>query len=153
MADAPPPIPKLTFRRRHRLSRSLDYQAVYRRAARRVRGPMVVFALPSGRPESRLGLSVGRRVGGAVKRNVIKRRLREAFRLAQGEIPAGYDIVVNVRPHEPVTLAEYQKLLVSCCRAMHEEWQRGGPRQRQDKPGARPEAAPGQGLEDEPRPS
>jgi ribonuclease P protein component len=62
----------------------------------------------------RLGLSVGKRAGGAVERNAFKRRIREAFRLVQHELPegVGIDIVVSVRAHEPRKAEEYRKLLL-----------------------------------------
>jgi ribonuclease P protein component len=46
---------------------------------------------------SRLGITVSKRVGGAVARNRLKRRIREAFRLHKGLFPAGFDIVVSAR--------------------------------------------------------
>ncbi len=48
-------------------------------------------------PAARLGLSVSRRIGNAVARNAWKRRLREAFRVARKQIPAGHDYLVVVR--------------------------------------------------------
>lgn len=113
---------RLTFRARNRLSLSRDYQAVYGAKVRKTRGPLTVFARPNGKNWARLGLSVGRRVGGAVVRNRIKRLLREAFRHLQHDLPVGYDFVVNVRAHDPLALADYQRLLFNCCRDLHKEW-------------------------------
>lgn len=78
---------------------------------------MTVYVRPNGLAEPRLGLSVGRRVGSAVRRNRVKRLLREAFRLSRHGLPTvqgqALDVVVNVRPHEPRAVTDYQRLLLS----------------------------------------
>jgi ribonuclease P protein component len=53
----------------------------------------VLYVCPAEGPDSRLGLSVGKRLGRATRRNVLKRRLREAFRLLRPEFPAPVDVV------------------------------------------------------------
>ena len=111
------------FPRAMRLGHRRDYQAVYAARTRVTAWPLTVFGTPNGRPYPRLGLAVSRHVGHAVRRNRIKRRLREAFRLAATDIPVGYDLVVKVRPHEPLTLAEYQRLLFKARRKLHAIWQ------------------------------
>lgn len=63
----------------------------------RLGGTMIVFGRVNGLAHSRLGLSVGRVVGGAVERNRVKRLIREAFRLDQHSLPQGLDFVVSVR--------------------------------------------------------
>lgn len=113
---------RLTFRKRHRLSRARDYQAAYRNGVRKGRGPFVLFVNPNGLGHCRLGLSVPRRVGSAAARNLIKRRLREVFRLHRAEAPSGYDLVVAVRPHDPLTVDEYRKLLLDAWRAADRVW-------------------------------
>jgi ribonuclease P protein component len=75
------------------------------------RGPLTLWAVPNELKHPRLGISIGRVVGVAVKRNRIKRLLRESFRLIQHDLPRGYDLVIAVRPHEPLILAEYQRML------------------------------------------
>lgn len=102
------------FRPRHRLSRSLDYRAVFDARLKTSRGPLTVFVLPNDLGHPRLGLSVGRRVGNAVRRNAVKRRLREAFRHLAADWPEpwpGLDIVVTVRAHRAMSALAYAELL------------------------------------------
>jgi ribonuclease P protein component len=103
------------FRRRHRLSGPSAFRAVYDARLRKGSGPLTLHVRPNGLEHCRLGLSIGRRVGNAVRRNLIKRRLREAFRLAEPDLPresaGGYDLVVGVRPHDPLATDAYGALL------------------------------------------
>lgn len=65
---------------------------------------VVVYARRNGLPYSRLGLTVGRKHGGAVRRNRIKRLLRDAFRLEYAAMPMGYDLVCVPRVGGAATL-------------------------------------------------
>jgi ribonuclease P protein component len=88
-------------RRRGRLSRSGDFERVYREGRSHGNRFLVLYAFPRGAEadgEMRLGISVSRRVGGAVERNVVKRALREAFWSLDRELPASHDFVVVARP-------------------------------------------------------
>ncbi len=59
---------------------------------------LVVYSFPrGGEGPARIGLSVGRKVGGAVERNLVKRLLREAFAAIRGDLAPGYDVVVIAR--------------------------------------------------------
>jgi len=83
-----------------RLRRSGDFQRVYRQRCTVADGHLLVFGCENGLPHARLGLSVSRKVGNAVVRNRWKRRLREAFRLNQDQMPPGMDLVIV--PRNPV---------------------------------------------------
>ena len=84
--------------KRTRLSDSPDFERVYRQGAA-YRGKLVsVYAFPNDLGTPRLGLSVSRKVGNAVTRNTVRRRLREAFHSTLPEIPGDLDLVVSARP-------------------------------------------------------
>jgi ribonuclease P protein component len=88
-------------RRQHRLSRSRDFDAVYRKGRSVSTRFLVLYAFPrEDDPEGgpRLGLAVSRQLGGAVDRNRLKRRLRAAFEEIRPRLPAGHDYVLIARP-------------------------------------------------------
>ena len=72
-------------------------------------------------------MSTSRKVGTAARRNRIRRLIREAFRHLQHDLPAGYDLLVVIRPHEPLTLAEYQKLISAIVVKLHGVWSKRTP--------------------------
>lgn len=87
--------------KRSRLSRSADFDRVYREGRSHASRHLVVYAFPRStvaEDEPRLGVSVGRKVGGAVERNRMKRLLREAFWATSESLPEGYDFVLVARP-------------------------------------------------------
>jgi ribonuclease P protein component len=90
-------------RRRGRLSRSGDFDRVYREGRSHANRFLVLYAFPRGEGEpgdddTRLGISVSRKVGGAVERNAVKRALREAFWSLDPEVPGRHDFVLVARP-------------------------------------------------------
>lgn len=91
------------MKRRHRLSRSRDFDAVYRKGRSVSTRYLTVYAFPREDGQEldgpRLGLAVSRKVGGAVVRNRLKRRLRAAFdELAPAEARPDADYVLSARP-------------------------------------------------------
>jgi ribonuclease P protein component len=88
-------------RSRRRLSRSAEFERVYRQGRSKANRFLVLYAFPredDAGEGPRLGLSVSRRVGGAVERTRVKRALREAFWHEAERLPDGSDYVVVARP-------------------------------------------------------
>ena len=89
--------PSRRLQRRDRLRKSQEFQRVSLGGRRRAGARFVVLAAPGDGARSRLGLTVSRKVGCAVERNRVKRRVREWFRTAEGLRARGLDVVVIAR--------------------------------------------------------
>ncbi len=88
----------LTLPKNHRLRTTGEFQRVYRSGQRlRGKGFALIF-LDNAFAYTRLGISVHRKAGNAVRRNRIKRLLREVFRLHRDLFPARSDVVLTIRP-------------------------------------------------------
>lgn len=136
---------RFRFTRAMRLTHRREFQRVFDARTSRAVGPLVVYARPNDLARPRLGLTVGRRVGPAVLRNRVKRLLREAFRLRQHELPAGYDFVVVARAHEPLPARDYERLLFDAAAALEQRWTRRIERERPTIDRTNPPATPGSG--------
>jgi ribonuclease P protein component len=90
-------------RRRRRLSRSGDFDRVYREGSSRGNRFLVLYSFArgddgEGERAPRLGISVGKRIGKAVQRNKVKRAVRESFWDLADELPGANDYVIVARP-------------------------------------------------------
>jgi len=112
------------------LLRRGEFRRVYEQGRRRSASLCTVFVRPNGLPQSRFGVTASARVGKAVVRNRLKRRLREVFRRHRANLPGGWDVVVN--PRETVAKVSFRTLEGEVLRlfpsqppdGISEEWRR-----------------------------
>ncbi len=102
------------------LRRSGDFEALQRSGTRKAHPLLVVRLAPNGLPRTRVGFSTSRRLGGAVVRNRVRRRLRAIVRQLAPRLAPGWDVVIQARPGS--TQASYREL----CAAAERLLQRGG---------------------------
>jgi len=105
--------------RDERLRHRREFLNCYRRGSRRHGSLLILYALPNALPHPRLGITASRKVGGAVLRHRLKRRIREVYRRWSGrrDLPA-MDLVVHVKPAArqsdfPALRKELERLLRS----------------------------------------
>lgn len=101
-----------------------EFAEIHAAKVRRESGPLLVYARPNDLDRLRIGLSVGRRIGNAVRRNRVKRQLRDAFRNHRHDWPTGYDLLVVVRPHEPISVQSYAEHLGSAIERLAQAWRK-----------------------------
>jgi ribonuclease P protein component len=99
------------FRPAEHLRRPADFRRVYERRRSASDALLIVYACENGLGYLRLGLSVSRKVGGAVLRNRLRRLYREAFRLTRQEMPTGLDLVLIPRSGQAPALDELKRSL------------------------------------------
>jgi ribonuclease P protein component len=101
-------------KRLFRVRENHRFQEVRRQGRAYSHDLVVLCALPNGRAYSRFGFSVNSRVGRAVVRNRIKRRLREITRLWMQQIHPGWDVILIAR--RPIRSADYHQMEAACAR-------------------------------------
>ncbi|WP_333646675.1 ribonuclease P protein component [Lacrimispora sp.] len=80
------------------IKKNRDFQAVYENGKSLANKLLVMYVKRTDRPETRIGISVSKKVGNSVVRHHITRLIRESFRLHVNQVETGLDIVVVVRP-------------------------------------------------------
>lgn len=91
-----------------------SFRRIYSRGRSAVTPFLVLYCRPNRLDHNRLGVTVSTKLGGAVVRNRARRRLREVFRLAQGDLRQGYDMILVARsrtaegPYDKLTRAFYR---------------------------------------------
>jgi ribonuclease P protein component len=115
LSDVAPQNAKKKFPKGRRLLRHADFDRVYKKGRRHFATHMTVFYLRREADEQqiapsqlRIGFTVRKVLGGAVQRNRMKRRLREAVRLQAIQPPAGVDVVIN--PKASLLTADFAEL-------------------------------------------
>jgi ribonuclease P protein component len=104
------------FLRTSHLRKSLEFKRVFDARCSAANDILIIFVIPNGLEQSRLGLSVSRKIGNAVIRNRWKRLIREAFRHVRTEFPKTFDLVVvpqqnTAPPNVQRVIASLQKLV------------------------------------------
>jgi len=115
-----------TFPKHRHLRRPAEFDRVYAQRCTARSPQMLVFAALS-EVGPRIGLSVGRKHGGAVVRNRIRRLLREAFRQTQGEWPADCDFVLVPQDAKELAVAELRTTLPQLARDAARRARKKGP--------------------------
>ncbi len=102
-------VTEFLFPKRMHLRRPKDFERVYGAGVRAGDAHLLIFVAPNKLGETRLGLSVSKKHGSAVHRNLKRRRLKEVFRLLQHEIPKGLDLIIVPRQRDDSSLSDFQE--------------------------------------------
>jgi ribonuclease P protein component len=100
------------------LRSSLDFERIYADGQRAGDDHLLIFASANALNVNRLGLSVSRKHGSAVHRNVKRRRIREAFRCLQHDLPCSFDLIAVPRQRDDSTLQDYRNSLRTLIRRL-----------------------------------
>lgn len=116
-----------------RLRHQREFQRVFQCGTKQVSAAFVVYVLPTAEPYARLGLAVSKRIGNAVARNRVKRRVRAFFRLHKAQLRSPYDIVVVARRGAAKTsyaecVRQFSLLLRCCWQSQELGLENGSPR-------------------------
>ena len=104
-----------TFRKAEHLRRPSEFRRVYDRRCFAAGAGLTIYGCANQLAFTRVGFSVGRKIGNAVARNRLRRLLREAFRLGRDRLPVGFDLVLVPRTVAIPGLHDLQDTLASLC--------------------------------------
>lgn len=104
------------MKQKYRVQKNERFQEVRRNGRSYSNKTLVLCVLENQQSYSRFGFSVSKRIGNAVVRNRIKRRLREAMRLRMDQIESGWDIVFIAR--NSIRFADYHEIDKACARLL-----------------------------------
>jgi ribonuclease P protein component len=119
--------PEFGFPRSCRLLRRADFDAVYREGRKRSSREFAVFLRANGLAHSRFGWSIKKALGTAVRRNRIRRRLREIVRLHRSEVAPGWDIVIH--PRGSAAAADFTALVIELMKLLPRDKAAGTPKE------------------------
>ena len=111
-------IAPLTFPKAAHVRSRLDFVRVYEQGQRLSDHLLLISARRNNGRITRLGLTVSKRVGNAVHRNIWKRLIREAFRLSRSELPSGLDLIVQPRTGTEPELHALRRSLLSLAKRL-----------------------------------
>ena len=98
--------------RRQRIRSARNFAHIYKQRQQAGDNVLLIFAARNPKQETRMGVSVSKKHGNAIKRNRLKRMLRESFRLSQHHLPSGLDLILIPRQNSGASLVDYQSSLI-----------------------------------------
>ena len=102
------------------LKKNHEFKRLYNKGKNAASHCAVVYCRRNGRKENRLGVTVSTKIGGAVQRNRIRRRLKEIYRLNEGSLSTGYDVVIVARMRSRyATYSELEASVMSLFRKLN----------------------------------
>ena len=111
------------------LKENYEFRRLYQKGASAVGGGMVIYCRKNRLDHNRLGITVSNKIGKAVVRNRVRRRLREIYRLREDRLCRGLDLVIVARGRSPeATYAQLERAFEKACRQLELFAEKGGAR-------------------------